>query len=61
MAPGPAGLPAAFSSLVVLIQPLVTALLGWSLLGEAQGPWQMAGGALILAGIVVARQAGTKG
>ncbi len=53
-------LPASFSSLVVLIQPLVAALLGWSLMGEAQGPWQMAGGALILAGIVVARQASAK-
>ena len=35
-------------------------LKGWSLMGEAQGPWQMAGGALILAGIVVARQASAK-
>lgn len=54
-------LPASFSSLVVLIQPLVAALLGWTLLGEAQGPWQIAGATLILAGIVVARQAGNKG
>lgn len=51
-------LPASFSSLVILIQPLTAALLGWLLLGEAITGLQMAGGAAILAGIVVARRAG---
>lgn len=53
-------LPAAFSSLVVLIQPLVAALLGWLLLGEAQGTWQIAGGVLVLAGITLARSAASR-
>jgi drug/metabolite transporter (DMT)-like permease len=53
-------LPASFSSLVILIQPVVAALLGWVLLGEGQGAWQMAVGALVLAGIVVARGASAR-
>jgi drug/metabolite transporter (DMT)-like permease len=50
-------LPAAFSSLVILIQPVTAALLGWILLGEHIGPLQALGGATILAGILVARRA----
>lgn len=53
-------LPAAFSSLVVLIQPVVAALLGWLLLGEAQGPWQIMGGLLVLAGISLARNSAAR-
>ncbi|MFZ2872433.1 DMT family transporter [Zavarzinia sp.] len=49
-------LPAGFSSLVILIEPLSAAILGWVLLGEALGPWQALGGALILFGIFVARR-----
>lgn len=52
-------LPASFSSLVILIQPLTAALLGWVLLGEAITGLQVAGGAAILAGILVARQTST--
>lgn len=50
-------LPASFSSIVVLVQPLVAAILGWMLLGEAQGPGQIAGGVAVLIGIIVARRA----
>lgn len=49
-------LPAGFSSLVILIEPLSAAILGWVLLNEALGPWQALGGALILFGILVARR-----
>jgi drug/metabolite transporter (DMT)-like permease len=49
-------LPAAFSSLVVLVQPLAAAVLGWAVLGEALGAVQALGGGLVLAGIVAARQ-----
>ena len=48
-------LPAAFSSLVIFIEALVAALFGWMLLGEAVTVFQAIGGALILAGIYVAR------
>jgi drug/metabolite transporter (DMT)-like permease len=50
-----AHLPAAFSSVGLLLQPAVAALLAWILFGEAIGPWQAAGMAVILAGIAVAR------
>ena len=51
-----AHLPAAFSSVSLLVQPIAAALLGWLLLGERLGPWQAAGGAVILAGIWTARR-----
>jgi drug/metabolite transporter (DMT)-like permease len=50
-----AHLPAAFSSVGLLVQPAVAALLAWVLFAEALGPWQSAGAAVILAGIALAR------
>lgn len=52
-----AHLPASFSSVVLLVQPVVAAALGWWLFAEALGAWQMVGAALVLVGIVVARRA----
>ena len=52
-----AHLPAAFSSLSLLLQPVTAALLAWVLLGEALGPVQGVGGAVVLAGILLARRA----
>ena len=49
-------LPAAFSSVTLLIQPLIAAVLAWVLLGEALSAVQIAGGALLLTGIWVARR-----
>ncbi len=49
-------LPAARSAIVVLIQPVVAALLGLWLFQEAIGPWQAAGGALVLAGVLYAQR-----
>jgi drug/metabolite transporter (DMT)-like permease len=52
-----AHLPAAFSSVGLLIQPVVAALLALLMLGEPLGMAQVAGGALVLAGIIIARRA----
>ncbi|MFN2643537.1 MAG: DMT family transporter [Burkholderiales bacterium] len=51
-----AHLPAAFSSASLLLQPVMAALFGWVLLGEALAPLQIAGGAVVLAGIYLARR-----
>lgn len=50
-------LPTAIASVVVLVQPVVAALLGWLLFAEAMGPWQALGAAIALAGIVLAQWA----
>jgi drug/metabolite transporter (DMT)-like permease len=52
-----AHLPAAFSSLVMLIEPAAAALFAWILLGEPMGALQIGGGIVILVGIVLARRA----
>lgn len=49
-------LPAAFSSLTLLIQPVCAAALGWIVLGEPIGMLQAIGGAIVLSGIAVARR-----
>ncbi|MEE8445024.1 MAG: EamA family transporter, partial [Alphaproteobacteria bacterium] len=49
-------LPAAFSSVGLLLEPVAAALLGWMILAEAISPWQAAGGAIILWGILLARR-----
>jgi drug/metabolite transporter (DMT)-like permease len=50
-------LPASFSSLAILIEPLTAAVLGWVWLGEALGALQAVGAVIVLAGIAVARRA----
>jgi drug/metabolite transporter (DMT)-like permease len=52
-----AHLPAAFSSVALLLQPAVAALLAWALLAEPLGALQIVGGIVVLAGIVIARRA----
>ncbi len=52
-----AHLPGVFSSVGLLLQPVMAALFAWVLLAEALGLAQMAGGLLVLGGIVLARQA----
>jgi len=52
-----AHLPASFSSVVLLIQPVVAAILGWLLFAESLGAWQLLGAGLVLSGIVLARNA----
>src|SRR3954447_13809456 len=51
-----AHLPAAFSSVSLLFQPVMAALFAWLLLGEALVPLQMMGAAVVLAGIYLARR-----
>ena len=45
-----------FSSIGLLMEPIAAAILGWLILSEAITPWQAAGGAVILWGIVLARR-----
>lgn len=51
-----AWLPATFSSLTLLIQPVVAALLAWLLLHEPLSASQIAGGLIVIAGIFLARR-----
>jgi drug/metabolite transporter (DMT)-like permease len=51
-----AHLPAHFSAVTLLLQPLVAAALAWWLFSEAPVARQAAGGGLMLAGIVLARR-----
>jgi drug/metabolite transporter (DMT)-like permease len=50
-----AHLPAAFSSVGLLVQPVAAAVLAWVLLAEPLGPVQILGGLVVLMGIFVAR------
>jgi drug/metabolite transporter (DMT)-like permease len=52
-----AHLPASLSSLSLLIEPLMAAIFAWVLLGEPVSLRQAVGGAIILAGIALARRA----
>ena len=52
-----AHLPAAFSSLSLLVQPVASAALAWIILDESIGAWQFLGGAIVMTGIVLARRA----
>lgn len=49
-------LPAPLSSVVILIQPVVAAGLGWWWLGEELGPLDVACAVLVLAGVLIARR-----
>ena len=56
-----ADLPAAFSSVGLLLQPMAAAALAWAILGEALGWWQALGDAVVLTGIVLARRGSLPG
>lgn len=53
---GFAHLPASFSSVSLLIQPVAAALFAWVLLSEAFGVQQAFGGAIVLGGILLCRR-----
>jgi drug/metabolite transporter (DMT)-like permease len=55
-----AHLPAAFSSVSLLFQPVMAALFAWVLLAEPLVPLQIAGGLVVLAGIYLARRGSTQ-
>jgi drug/metabolite transporter (DMT)-like permease len=50
-----AHLPASFSSVGLLLQPVAATLLGWFILQEPVGFWQACGGIIVMAGIFLAR------
>ena len=52
-----AHLPATFSSIGLLLQPVMAALFAWVLLGETLGAIEIAGGVVVLIGIRIAHQA----
>jgi drug/metabolite transporter (DMT)-like permease len=52
-----AHLPASFSSVSLLVQPVAAAILAWVLLSEPFGALQALGGAIVLGGIVICRLA----
>jgi len=54
-----AHLPVGFSGVALLVQPLAAAVFAWVLLAEALGPVQLAGGTIVIAGVLVARRAAT--
>jgi drug/metabolite transporter (DMT)-like permease len=51
-----AQLPAAFTSVGLLLQPVMAALFAWLLLAEALSVLQVVGGAIVLTGILLARR-----
>lgn len=56
-----AHLTATFSSVGLLLQPVMATLFAWILLGETVGPLQFAGGVLVLAGIMLAKRGSDHG
>ena len=52
-----AHLPASFSAVGLLAQPVGAAVLAWAMLAEPLGWLQALGGAIVLAGILLARRA----
>ena len=55
-----AQLPAGFTSVGLLLQPVIAAAFAWILLGEPLVALQVAGGAVVLAGIYLARKASSQ-
>ena len=53
-------LPAATASVVILVQPVLTGVLGWLIFAETMGPLQMLGGAAALAGVMLAQFAASR-
>jgi drug/metabolite transporter (DMT)-like permease len=56
-----AHLPAAFSSVSLLFQPVMAAIFAWLLLAEPLAPLQIAGGVVVLVGIYLARRGSSTG
>ncbi len=51
-----AHLPAAFGAVSLLLQPVLATLFAWMVFEEALGGWQAFGMAVVLAGVLIARQ-----
>lgn len=54
-------LPATFSSVTLLLQPVMAAIFAWLLLSEALSTRQVVGGIIVLVGIIVARRGSQSG
>ena len=54
-------LPVSFASVTMLANPVLVAILGWAILGEALAPLQGLGCAGVLAGIALAQRLGRVG
>lgn len=54
-----AHLPVSFASIGLLLEPIAVMVMGIAILGEGLSLWQIAGAAIILSGIYVARRGGT--
>ena len=52
--------PAALATLIILIQPVVSAFVGWLWFGEAFTPLQWAGAAFVLIGVYAAQRSGVQ-
>ena len=50
-----AHLPASFSSVTLLVQPIAATVFAWMILGEGFGPQQVLGGVIVMAGILLCR------
>ncbi len=50
-----AHLPASFSSVTLLVQPIAATVFAWLILGEGFGPQQVLGGVIVMAGILLCR------
>lgn len=57
---GMAHLPASFSSVSLLVQPVAASALAWMILAEPFGPMQAVGGLIVLGGILLCRLAMTR-
>jgi drug/metabolite transporter (DMT)-like permease len=55
-----AHLPRNLSAVGLYLQPVAAAAYAWALLGESLAPVQLAGGAVVIAGIALARRAGAR-
>jgi drug/metabolite transporter (DMT)-like permease len=51
-----AHLPAPFSAVALLLQPVVSTFCAWVILAETVNGWQLLGGLIVLGGIWLARQ-----
>jgi drug/metabolite transporter (DMT)-like permease len=54
-------LPASLTAVTILVQPVVAGGLGWWVFGETMTPVQMAGGAVVLAAVVLAQWSAASG
>jgi drug/metabolite transporter (DMT)-like permease len=54
-----AHLPVGFSGVALLVQPVAAAVFAWALLAEMLAPTQLAGGMIVIFGVLVARRAVT--